>query len=111
MVESGQLRSNGGGSGKEELRSWMAVKRRERLAKFVAERDRLREREKRPFQPPTKVGPSSTHKLWSSIVTNLDYPNPFGQLQKSKGSYKQNKQKKKILITEILPLATPNHTD
>ena len=57
MAESGQLRGNGGGSMKEEVRSWMAVKRRERLAKFVAERERLREKEKRPFQPPTKVGP------------------------------------------------------
>lgn len=58
MVESGQLRGNGGGGRIEELRSWMAVKRRERLAKFVAERDRLRGRENHPFQPPTKVRPS-----------------------------------------------------
>ena len=57
-------RANGGpreGRGKEELRAWMAVKRRERLAQFVAERDRLRNREKHPFQPASNVRPSYIH--------------------------------------------------
>lgn len=54
--EAGGVRIRGGeGRTKEELRSWMVAKRRERLAQFVAERDRLRKREKRPFHPPPKV--------------------------------------------------------
>ena len=57
MGESGRLRGNVGEGRKEKLRSWMVVKRRERLAKFVADRDRLRAKEKHPFQPPTKVRP------------------------------------------------------
>ena len=68
--ESGQrsLKKSGGGKGgrkrgreggREELRSWMAAKRRERLAQFLAERDRLRKREKHPFQPPPGVSRGS----------------------------------------------------
>ena len=56
--ESGQrpLKKAGGVTGgREELRSWMTAKRRERLVQFLAERDRLRKREKRPFQPPPSV--------------------------------------------------------
>ena len=44
--------------GREELKSWMAAKRREMLARFVRERDRLRKREKHPFQPPPSVRPT-----------------------------------------------------
>ena len=49
------MAGGGRGRGKEELRSWMTAKRRERLAQFVAEKDRLRKREKHPFQPPPSV--------------------------------------------------------
>jgi hypothetical protein len=41
----------------------MAAKRRERLAKFLAERNRLRKREKHPFQPPSGVSASATGPL------------------------------------------------
>ena len=64
-------RVNGGpreGRGKEELRAWMAAKRRERLAQFVAERDRLRNREKHPFQPTLNVRPS-----YSCMYVHISY--------------------------------------
>ena len=56
--------------GREELRSWMAAKRRERLAQFMAERDRLRKREKHPFQPPpsVSVNPSTISGIGLSIT-------------------------------------------
>ena len=38
----------------------------------------------------------------SHVQSNLDYPNPFGQLEKSWGSDKQ-----KVWITEIPPMTTP----
>ena len=62
--ESGQrpLKKTGGVTGgREELRSWMTAKRRERLVQFLAERDRLRKREKRPFQPPPSVSGKALH--------------------------------------------------
>ena len=53
-------REKGREEGREELRSWMAAKRRERLTQFLAERDRLRKREKHPFQPPPGVSAEQT---------------------------------------------------
>ena len=40
--------------------------------------------------------------LLKYLQSNLNYPNPFGQLKKSKGSDKQ-----KVRITEIPPMTTP----
>ena len=62
MAEGGR---GGRERGREELRSWMAAKRKERLVQFLAERDRLRKREKHPFQPPASVRTliSTTHTV------------------------------------------------
>lgn len=66
VVKNGTLKTShtvSGGRGKDELRSWMAAKRRERLAQFLAERDRLRKREKHPFQPPPSVSKSADEDI------------------------------------------------
>ena len=41
-------------------------------------------------------------RLLKCLQSNLDYPNPFGQLKKCKGSDKQN-----VWIIKISPLAMP----
>ena len=51
-----------------------------------------------PPKTTTRQLTTDTAQASSQLQSNLDYPNPFGQLEKSKGLDKQ-----KVRVTEILP--------